>query len=1153
MLEMLGTVWRRMTDKVIKEAHGSSEGTLPALSWMEKTAATVWNLSPEAGPWMRFFLHVQVVVVQGLTELVSEEGGLGVNRATKAGVVRTIGRVLGMVTPKACTGTNAIGAYKIPQDIFSNPEAIKVTGLLHSSAYTELKSGVKQTVKEIAEGGCDGMWLECVRDVVGRDGIQNSKAIGLFFTRWDDGSMSSDAKIDVLNVLEEYFNDKNEEAERNRSMVSAGATLTDSGGGGLLSRMLSLYPNLPPPGFLAANSIIRNLGRQWINVPLVKRLFFMMGSNRGGDLEWLLEAVCGMAVRQYQPKRSFLHSGFLSGFHFSLPPNFLPRRGYALSLGVYINPPKNKAGMEEEEEMCLSWIGDGNGNELCISLTPAPKPNLYYVKVRVRKAAGSLDSFVAFDGLPLKTRTWYALSVTHSNLGTGPWLRSEVVVCARMMGEDKSRIELGRKLLPYTQWAKRAEGVACLLCPPSTHPRSNGARITYFKGSTTGVWLYRGPVTDEAAANGVGGELRGGDECLRIIPGEQRDQRHPATQSPAPITRRASAPSSPAKKAKAPSPARRTTTLSSQPRNNAPQSVNAPSPAPLIHDSSVIRLPGTETSFSMSFTDALDCMGGLSCVFPLFAQIDQPTTTPSGGSMDYGCNPRLSLSLIKLVGDLIKSSSSSRSIMVERGGFELISYFLSSLDPRHMTSELLATIFDLEEVSRQYPALHSSIVMELIANFKIWVYSPAEVQIELMNRMYDSIQTSPQFAVCVRSEKTIQGLLESLHMLFWRSPPSIKRDNHNIQTLPPVYRDRQRIHPVTKAVVGTRATGDDLNKIRNKVYSLVLALLEVDKEGKSKVVVEWEECRRGLGNVAAAEGGGDSGGASSAEGEQVNVPMWPITDEETRAVFHSLILADDNRDRKAKLELLGILLHLSLNEINAIPLTRHILDGASQGFHFLMSMVGDMDEGIRIFVVLIFASLSHNHYADPLTLYPPPQSLSRQSSKGMHGGGFNMYVPPPTLMRSMSGRTLDNLGLSAGAAQQSGASSLYQSSSSNLASSQQKLGGSFSHSQESFSNSTHFYNPQATFAPASAPESVSSSSSVTFGSPSRKKADSSASASLASNQRNLKNQGSTSLLLRFCVCYQKKMISWSIRTFWYKGMAENHEKCQVRNKPISQK
>ena len=832
----------------------------------------------------------------------------------------------------------------------------------------------------------------------------------------------------------------------------------------------------------------------------------MMRSNRGRDLEWLLEGVCGMAVKQYQPKQSFSHSGFLSGFHFSLPPNLLPHRGYALSLGVYINPPQSKRRGEEEEEMCLSWIGDGNGNELNIVLTPEPKRQFYRVKVRVRKAAGSLDSFVTFDELPLKMRTWYSLSVAHANLGTGPWLRSEVVVCVRRMGEDKGRTGLIRKLLPYTQWTKRAEGVACLLCPPSARPPSDGVRMTYFKGSTTGVWLYRGAVTDEAAVQGVGEELRGGDECLRIIPGEQRDQRHPASQSPAPITRRASAPNSPVKNTSVPSPARRTTTLS-PPRASAPRSMNAPSPAPLVHDSSVVRLPGTETSFSMSFTDALDCMGGLSCVFPLFAQIDQPTTIPAEDSIDYDCNPRLSLSLIKLVGDLVKSSSSSRSVMVERGGFELISYFLSSLDPRHMTSELLATIFDLEEASRQYPALHSSIVMELIANFKIWVYSPSEVQIELMDRMHASIQKSPQFAVCVRSEKSIQGLLESLHMLFWHSPPSIKRDNlHNSQTLPPVYRDRQRIHPVTKAVVGTRASGEDLNKIRNKVYSLVLTLLEVDREGKSKGVVEWVECRRGLGSIATADGGDDESGASSAERDPVTAPMWPITDEETRAIFHSLILADDNHDRKAKLELLGVLLHLSLNEINAIPLTRHILDGASQGFHFLMSMIGDVDEGIRIFVVLIFASISHNHYADPLTLYPPPQSPSRQPSKGMHGGGFNMYVPPPTLMRSMSGRALESLGVSSGLVQQSGSSSLYHSSS-NLASSQQKLGGSFS---ESFSSSTHFYNPQATFAPVCASESVSSSSSVTFGSPSRKKVDSSAGASLASNaQKNIKNLGSS--------------------------------------------
>ena len=56
-------------------------------------------------------------------------------------------------------------------------------------------------------------------------------------------------------------------------------------------------------------------------------------------------------------------------------------------------------------------------------------------------------------------------------------------------------------------------------------------------------------------------------------------------------------------------------------------------------------------------------------------------------------------------------------------------------------------------------------------------------------------------------------------------------------------------------------------------------------------------------------------------------------------------------------------------------------------------------------------------------------------------------------------------------------------------------------------------------------------------------------------RENLQNQDSTCDLPCFLLLYQKSnMILWSIRTFWYKGSAENKRKRHVREKRyISQK
>ena len=116
------------------------------------------------------------------------------------------------------------------------------------------------------------------------------------------------------------------------------------------------------------------------------------------------------------------------------------------------------------------------------------------------------------------------------------------------------------------------------------------------------------------------------------------------------------------------------------------------------------------------------------------------------------------------------------------------------------------------------------------------------------------------------------------------SPPlgsfARKEGNH---ALPPVYRDRNRVHPVTKAVVGSRAIAEDLNKIRSKIYRIVLELLELDSGGECKEVVANDDCRRALESMASVAGIDGTGGPTPSS-EAPSTTLWPITEEETRAI-----------------------------------------------------------------------------------------------------------------------------------------------------------------------------------------------------------------------------------------------------------------------------
>lgn len=103
---------------------------------------------------------------------------------------------------------------------------------------------------------------------------------------------------------------------------------------------------------------------------------------------------------------------------------------------------------------------------------------------------------------------------------------------------------------------------------------------------------------------------------------------------------------------------------------------------------------GTQASVINSIWDALDCLGGLTVIMPLFAQFDQPVK-PN----DYSINPKLNEQVLRIIARAMPQTAANRKLM-KRSGFLLLRYLLEQLSPQHMTIEALSAIMRIIEVAQ---------------------------------------------------------------------------------------------------------------------------------------------------------------------------------------------------------------------------------------------------------------------------------------------------------------------------------------------------------------------------------------------------------------------------------------------------------------------
>ena len=181
-------------------------------------------------------------------------------------------------------------------------------------------------------------------------------------------------------------------------------------------------------------------------------------------------------------------------------------------------------------------------------------------------------------------------------------------------------------------------------------------------------------------------------------------------------------------------------------------------------------LPGTYRSSTQNVRMALDSLGGLKAIFPLFVQLDQPrlpnqaqVAPSSPAEMGDSLDQNFCITILELLHTLLDHSVENQALLHKLHGLQLVAYFLERVSPLHLSSTALDIIIKLYDRLSWSIFGQNSIVESLLCNFKLWVFTPYEVQYKLFNWLVVFTEKQPNR---MREVVGAQQLLDDLYLLY---------------------------------------------------------------------------------------------------------------------------------------------------------------------------------------------------------------------------------------------------------------------------------------------------------------------------------------------------------------------------------------------------
>ncbi|CAH4033667.1 unnamed protein product [Pieris brassicae] len=195
-----------------------------------------------------------------------------------------------------------------------------------------------------------------------------------------------------------------------------------------------------------------------------------------------------------------------------------------------------------------------------------------------------------------------------------------------------------------------------------------------------------------------------------------------------------------------------------------------------VHTPHALMLQEVKAVVTHSIHSALNSIGGVQVLFPLFAQLDLPHDAPAN---DPKRDPMLCSKLLGFVCSLVESCSTVQQHMLQCRGFLVISHMLQRCGRDHLTPDTLASFLHLTKhlvtcCSPNSDLLLKQLLDHILFNPALWIHTPAAVQARLYCYLATDFLADAHIYGSVRRVSTVLQTVHTLKYYYWVVNPRAK-------------------------------------------------------------------------------------------------------------------------------------------------------------------------------------------------------------------------------------------------------------------------------------------------------------------------------------------------------------------------------------------
>ncbi|XP_028036910.1 neurobeachin isoform X10 [Bombyx mandarina] len=195
-----------------------------------------------------------------------------------------------------------------------------------------------------------------------------------------------------------------------------------------------------------------------------------------------------------------------------------------------------------------------------------------------------------------------------------------------------------------------------------------------------------------------------------------------------------------------------------------------------VHTPHALMLQEVKAVVTHSIHSALNSIGGVQVLFPLFSQLDLQHDAPPN---DPKRDPLLCSKLLGFVCSLVESCSTVQQHMLQCRGFLVISHMLQRCSRDHLTPDTLASFLHLTKhlvtcCSPNSDLLLKQLLDHILFNPALWIHTPAAVQARLYCYLATDFLADAHIYGSVRRVSTVLQTVHTLKFYYWVVNPRAK-------------------------------------------------------------------------------------------------------------------------------------------------------------------------------------------------------------------------------------------------------------------------------------------------------------------------------------------------------------------------------------------